>query len=181
MLARDLCTVGRTVEKAAVRWSRVMVSVVPAWPLGKAMNSTQTQYLLSSEGCDEGGVFLGLLVELTLAAEVLAKADLDDDEGAMFFVKRGRVGEGSVWDPSCIDEVRCSAMSGFEQHLGFSRWEDSIRYAAWCRGALCVSGGGGRRDPCGCIWDLGRRLCVAYCGQPPTWAGVRTSRTSGSP
>ena len=39
-LARDLSTDGRTVEKAAVRWSRVLVSVVPAWPIGKATNST---------------------------------------------------------------------------------------------------------------------------------------------
>ena len=30
MLASDLYTVSRTVEKAAVSWSRVLVSVVPA-------------------------------------------------------------------------------------------------------------------------------------------------------
>jgi hypothetical protein len=30
LLARDLSTKGRTVEKAAVRWSMVLVSVVPA-------------------------------------------------------------------------------------------------------------------------------------------------------
>ena len=40
LLVRDLSTDGRTVEKAAVRWSRVLVSVVPAWPIGKATNST---------------------------------------------------------------------------------------------------------------------------------------------
>ena len=34
-------------------------------------------------------------------------------------------------------------MSGFIQHTGLSPWEDPIRYAAWCRDALCVSGGGG--------------------------------------
>ena len=34
-------------------------------------------------------------------------------------------------------------MSGFEQHLGLSPWEDPFRYAAWCRDVLCVSGGGG--------------------------------------
>jgi hypothetical protein len=37
LLSRDLSTVGRTVEKAAVRCSRVLVSVVPAWPMGKAI------------------------------------------------------------------------------------------------------------------------------------------------
>ena len=46
LLARDLSTVGRTVEKAAVSWSRVLVSVVSAWPMGKAMNSTRPHYLL---------------------------------------------------------------------------------------------------------------------------------------
>ena len=59
-----------------------------------------------SEGRDEEEVFLGLLVELNVAAEILEEADLDDDEGALFFVKRGRVGGGSVWETSCIDEVR---------------------------------------------------------------------------
>ncbi len=58
------------------------------------------------EGRYERGVLLGLLVELSVAAEVSAKADLDDDEGALFFVKRGRVGRGSVRDPSRVDEVR---------------------------------------------------------------------------
>ena len=48
------------------------------------------------EGRDEEGFFLGLLVELNVAAEVPAEADLDDDEGALFYVKRGRVGGGSV-------------------------------------------------------------------------------------
>ena len=46
LLARDPSTVGRTVEKAAVSWSRVMVSVVPAWPMEKAMNFTRPEYIL---------------------------------------------------------------------------------------------------------------------------------------
>ena len=61
----------------------------------------------------------------------------------MSSVERCRVGEESVWDPSCVGEVRCCAMSGFEQDLGLFVWEDPIRDAAWCRGALCVSGCGG--------------------------------------
>ena len=48
------------------------------------------------EGRDERGVFLGLLVKLNVAAEIHAYADFDDDEGALFLVKRGRVGGGSV-------------------------------------------------------------------------------------
>ena len=46
LLARNLSTNGRTAEKAEVRWSRVLVSVVPAWPIGKAISSTLPHYLL---------------------------------------------------------------------------------------------------------------------------------------
>ena len=46
LLARDRSTEGLTVEKAAVRWSRVLMSVVPAWPMGTATNSTLPQYFL---------------------------------------------------------------------------------------------------------------------------------------
>ncbi len=75
---------------------------------------------IPSEGRDEGGEFLGLLVDLNVATEVPAKADLGNDEGSLFLVERGRVGGGSVWDPSCTYETRCCAMFGFEQHLGLS-------------------------------------------------------------
>jgi hypothetical protein len=34
-------------------------------------------------------------------------------------------------------------MSGFKQQLGLPLWEDPIRYAAGCRGALSVLVGGG--------------------------------------
>jgi hypothetical protein len=34
-------------------------------------------------------------------------------------------------------------MSGFKQHLDLSLWEDPVRYAARCRGALNVSISGG--------------------------------------
>ena len=77
MLARDLSTAGRTVEKAAMSWSRTLVSVVLAWPMGKGNELHPSQ--VSCEGRQEGGVFLGLLIKLNVAAEVLAEADLDDD------------------------------------------------------------------------------------------------------
>jgi hypothetical protein len=51
MMARDLSTLGLTAEKAVVRWSRVLVSMVPAWPMRKAMNSTRPQFFV--EGRDE--------------------------------------------------------------------------------------------------------------------------------
>ena len=62
--------------------------------------------LVFSEGRDEGGVLLGLLFEFNVAAEVSAEADLDEDEGALLFDEGGRVGRGSVWEPSGVDEVR---------------------------------------------------------------------------
>ena len=88
-------------------------------------------------------MLFGLLVELDVAVEVSLEADLDDDEGALFSVKRGRVGRGSVRDPSCVYEVRCCAMPGFKQHLGMCMWEDPIQNAAWRCGAFFDSGGGG--------------------------------------
>ncbi len=99
LLVRDTSAVGRTVEKAVVRWSRVLVSVVPACPIENAMKSTRPQYLL---------------VEFIFATKVFAKADLDDDECALLSVEGGRVGRGGVWDPSCIDEVWGCPMSGFK-------------------------------------------------------------------
>ena len=41
-----LLHLGAASEKAAVRWSRVGVSVVSACPIGKATNSTRPQYFL---------------------------------------------------------------------------------------------------------------------------------------
>jgi len=48
VLALAWSALGRTVEKAAVRWSRVLVSVVPACPMGMATNSILSQYFLSA-------------------------------------------------------------------------------------------------------------------------------------
>ena len=90
-----------------------------------------------------GGIFLGLLVELNIVVKVPAEADIDKDEGPLISVEGSRVGRGSVWDPSCVDEVRCCAMSSFKQHLGLCLWEDPIQDAAWRCNAFFVSGGGG--------------------------------------
>ena len=78
LLALVGSVLGRTVEKAVTRWVSVLVSVIPAWPIGKAMNSTCSQCLLRA--AMRGGVLHGLGFELT--AEVPAKSDCDDDEGA---------------------------------------------------------------------------------------------------
>ncbi len=51
------------------------------------------------EGRDEGGVLLGLLVDLDVAAEVHAEADLDNDEGAFFLSKEVGSGEGVYGTP----------------------------------------------------------------------------------
>ena len=104
LLARDLSTEGWAVEKAAVRLFRVLVSVVSAWSIGKAINSTLSQHLLRA--AIRGEYFSVFFFELGVAAEVHAEADLDEDECALLFVEGGRVGRGDVWDPSCVDEVR---------------------------------------------------------------------------
>ena len=51
------------------------------------------------EGRDEGGVFLGLLVELNVAAGVLVEPDLGYDEGALFSSKEVGSGEGVSGTP----------------------------------------------------------------------------------
>jgi hypothetical protein len=60
-----------------------------------------------------------------------------------FFVEGCRVGRGSVRYPSCVDEVRCCAMFGFEQQLGLCMLEGPFRDVAWRCGAFFVSSGGG--------------------------------------
>ena len=59
--------------------------MVPAWPIGKAINSTLSQYLLTA-AMRGGYVLLGLFVDLGVATEVHAEADLDDDESSLFSV-----------------------------------------------------------------------------------------------
>ena len=53
------------------------------------------------EGRDEGEVFLGLLVELNVATEVPAEADVDDDERCIVFCQKrsGRTGKGVSGTP----------------------------------------------------------------------------------
>ena len=51
---------------------------------------------LSTEGRNEVGVFVGIFLELNVAAEVPTEADLYDEESALFPVERSRVWGGSV-------------------------------------------------------------------------------------
>jgi hypothetical protein len=90
VLVRVFSTFVRTAEKTAVRWSRILVSVVSAWPMGKAKNSTRLQYLLRA-AMRGGGEYFRFFLDLNVAAEVPTKADLYDDEGALFYVERSRV------------------------------------------------------------------------------------------
>jgi hypothetical protein len=90
LLALACSTWGRTVDKAAVRWSRVVVSVCSAGVSDREVDELHSSPIFF-EGHDQGGVFLGLLRELEIAAEVSAKADLEDDNGALFLVEVGRV------------------------------------------------------------------------------------------
>ena len=74
LLALVGSVLGRTVEKAVTSWVNVLVSVIPAWPIGKAMNSTCPQCLLRA--AMRGAYGLGF--ELGVAAEVPAESDFDE-------------------------------------------------------------------------------------------------------
>ena len=55
--------------------------------------------LVSLEGRDEGGVLRCLGFKYGVAAEVPAKSDFDDDEGAETLVEGSRAGEGESGTP----------------------------------------------------------------------------------
>jgi len=69
LLARARSTLGRMVEKAAVRELRVLVSVVPACPTEKAMNSTLSHCLLRAALKEE---YFSYFLDLNVAAGVHA-------------------------------------------------------------------------------------------------------------
>jgi hypothetical protein len=69
---------------------------------------------VSFKNRNERGVLLGIFLDLNVAAEVPTEGSLYDDEGELFRDKRGKVWGGSVWGPSCVDEIRSCAMSVLE-------------------------------------------------------------------
>ena len=71
MLALVGSSQGRMVDKAAVRWVRVAVRVVPACPMGKATNSTRPWCLLRA--AMRGEYFLVLASILVLQPISLQK------------------------------------------------------------------------------------------------------------
>ncbi len=74
---------------------------------------------VSLEGRDEGGVLRGFGFELGVAAEVPAKSDFDDDEGAEALVKGGRVRGGGARYPYGVYKIRRCSMSGGVELLNF--------------------------------------------------------------
>ena len=94
LLARDLSTDDRTVKKAAVRLFMVLVSVVPAWRIGKAINSTLPQYSLRA--AIRGEYFSVFLSNLVSQPRSLQMPILSRMRMHCFFVEGGRVGRGSV-------------------------------------------------------------------------------------
>jgi hypothetical protein len=139
LLARICSMFGRTVEKAAVRSSKVLVSVVPAWPMGKAMNFTHPQKFLRAA---MGGISR-FFFDLGVATEVPTEADLHDDEGACCLGERGWFWGRRLRDPSFVDEVRFCAIAGLERLSSLFRWKDPIGYSAGGRSAFGVSIAGG--------------------------------------
>jgi hypothetical protein len=69
LLARAFSIVWRTVKKAAVKWSRVLVSVLPAWQMGKAKISSVPNV---SREPRLGGVLLSHFLNLNVPFEVYA-------------------------------------------------------------------------------------------------------------
>jgi hypothetical protein len=53
-------------------------------------------------------------------------------------------------------------MAGVKEHLSLPKWEDPIRYAAGCRGALSVAVGGGETPLVvfGVLGDVGVALAA---------------------
>jgi len=50
-------------------------------------------------GRNKGGGFLHIFIDLDVSADVVAEADLQEDNGTPFLVERGRVWRGRVRDP----------------------------------------------------------------------------------
>jgi hypothetical protein len=61
--------------------------------------------LVFAEGCEKRAVFLVLLGVFLVAAEVPAKAGLEDDERAVFPVEGAPVGGWVSWHSECVDDV----------------------------------------------------------------------------
>ena len=74
---------------------------------------------VSLEGRDDGGVLRGLGFKLGVAAEVPAKSDFDDDEGAKALVEDGRVRGGGVRYHYGVDKIRRYSLSSGVEFLGF--------------------------------------------------------------
>jgi hypothetical protein len=83
---------------------------------------------ISSEGANKGVVFLGLLGELDLEADVPSKADLEKDEGAVLAVEGVEVLSGIGWHPSDVDNVRGGSHSCRYQVVEVFLWEEPSPY-----------------------------------------------------
>ena len=81
LMALVWSVLGRTVENAAVRWSRILVSVVLACPMGMLTKSPPPKYFLRA-ATRGGGELVGLLCVLFVALEVSGESSLYENEGA---------------------------------------------------------------------------------------------------
>ena len=107
---------------------------------------------ISSEGAKEGVVFLGLLGELVLEAEIPAEADLEEDEGAVLAVEGVEVRSGVGWHSSGVDDVGSGFHSCRHQVVEVILWEDPNRYVSGGHHAFFVVSR--------CISLHGESLCV---------------------
>ncbi len=71
-----------------------------------------------SEGRDEGGVLLVLILKPSVEAEVLSGCGVHEDEGASLPVEGGCVPVGGVRNSTGIYEVRCDSVAVDEEVVG---------------------------------------------------------------
>jgi hypothetical protein len=106
---------GRTLASVVAMSDEVSMRAVPAWPMETQTRSTLPQYRRSV--VTRGLYFSYFFLELLVAADVPAEADLKDDKGAVHAFEgvdvRGRVGRHS----SGVDDVGCSPRSGCHQAI----------------------------------------------------------------
>ena len=99
---------GQTLARAVAMSVAVSWRVVPACPIA---THTSLPNIVVRAQSKEGMVFLGHLGEILLASEVLVKADLEDDHGAMCAVGGVGVRSDGVCSHSLgVDDIRGGAL-----------------------------------------------------------------------
>jgi hypothetical protein len=127
--------------------------------------------LLFAEGCEEREILVGLLIVFLVAAKVPAKADLEEEEGAVFLVERVELGGEVVWYSTCVDNVGGDSSSCRNDVVEVFLWKSPSwdvpggRHAFFVVHRCCPMCGEGLRvyghvDPAIPSWMRGGGRCV---------------------